>query len=132
MYGKLKRLPIPLSRAFLAAATRRLQAVLPALPARVPPSLRDFIVLALDGKKVKHAAKRLKILRPYNGELYGGKLVVAADVTSGLALAVDASPDGERNDAPLVPEVLTQVRASTAGPRLWLGDRQYCDLNQPR
>jgi hypothetical protein len=53
-------------------------------------------------------------------------------VTSGLALAVDASPDGERNDAPLVPEVLDQVRASTAGPRLWLGDRQYCDLNQPR
>jgi hypothetical protein len=132
MYGKLGRLPIPLSRAFLAQTTARLHELLPPLPARLPTSLQGFTTLALDGKKIKHVAKKLKILRPFKGQLYGGKLVVAQDVTSGLALALDADPDGERSDAPLVPGVLEQVRATTTGPRLWLCDRQYCDLNQPR
>src|SRR5436309_374629 len=106
MYGKLGRVPIPLSRAFLAEATQRLRDVLPPLPARLPPSLRGFTALALDGKKIKHVAKKLKILRPFKGQIYGGKLVVAEDVSTGLAFALDAHPDGERSDAPLVPGVL--------------------------
>lgn len=132
MYGKLGRVPISLSRGFLAETTPRLQELLPPVPPRLPPSLRGFTGLALDGKKIKHVAKKLKILRPFKGQIYGGKLVVAEDVTTGLALALDADPDGERSDAPLVPGVLDQVRATTTGPRLWLCDRQYCDLNQPR
>jgi hypothetical protein len=49
-----------------------------------------------------------------------------------MAVALDAHPDGEVSDAPLVPGVLEQVRAVTPGPRLWVSDRQFCDLNQPR
>src|SRR2546421_1475825 len=110
MYGKLGRVPLPLSRAFLAETTPRLQELLPPVPLRLPPRLRGFTALALDGKKIKHVAKKLKILRPFKGQLYGGKLVVAQDVTTGLALALDADPDGERSDAPLVPGVLDPVR----------------------
>jgi hypothetical protein len=39
--------------------------------------------------------------------------------------------DGETNDAKLVSALVPQVRAQLAGPRLWLGDRQFCDLTQP-
>jgi hypothetical protein len=42
-----------------------------------------------------------------------------------------ANVDGEMADQPLVPDVLAQVRQTTSRPRLWIGDRQFCDLNQP-
>ena len=39
-------------------------------------------------------------------------------------------PDGETNDAKLVPALLPQVREQVAGTRLWVADRQFCDLTQ--
>jgi hypothetical protein len=88
--------------------------------------------LAVDGKKIKHVAKRLKVRRPFKGHVFGGKLVVAEDVTTGVAVAMAADPDGEVGDTPVVPAGLEQVRAQGSGPRLWLGDRIFCDLNPPR
>src|SRR5438067_1023227 len=44
---------------------------------------------------------------------------------------VRADPDGEANDIRLVPRVLPLARAAVAGPRLWVADRQFCDLDQP-
>ena len=38
--------------------------------------------------------------------------------------------DGETNDAKRVPALLPQVRAHVAGARLWVADRQFCDLTQ--
>jgi hypothetical protein len=131
-YGKLARLPIGLSQGFLAESTRRLLGVFPAPAAQPPPpSLAGLAVCALDGKKLKYVAHRLKPLRRLKGQVLGGKLVVALDVGTGLAVALAAHPDGEASDAPLVPAALAQARAAVAGPRLWLADRQFCDLNQP-
>ena len=130
-YGKLGRLPIPLSTALLARGTGRLRALVPeATPSPVPPSLDAFSVVVLDGKAIKNAAKRLKPLRGVAGGLLGGKALVALDLQDGLAVAMAAHPDGEVNDIRLVPEVLPQVRREVAGPRLWVADRQFCDLEQ--
>jgi hypothetical protein len=41
-----------------------------------------------------------------------------------------ADPDGERNEGRLVPQVVEQVRQVVSGPRLWVLDRQFCDLVQ--
>lgn len=49
---------------------------------------------------------------------------------SGLVLALATDPDGETNDARLVPALLPGVRTQVAGVRLWLADRQFCDLTQ--
>lgn len=130
-YAKLGRVPLSLSRALLAESSARLQLVVPATAAPLPGSLEAFRILILDGKKIKHVAKRLKPLRQVKGHVLGGKLVVALEFNTGLALALDADPDGEVSDAPLVPGTLAQVRPLTPGPRLWLADRQFCDLNQP-
>ena len=132
-YGKLGRTPLSLSCGLLAEATPRLLAILPPPAAdALPASLRAFSATSLDGKKIKYVAKRLKALRQVKGHVLGGKLVAAQDSASGLAIGFSADPDGEAGDAPLVPAVLAQVRAVRPGPRLWVADRGFCDLVQPR
>lgn len=133
VYGKLARLPEGLSLALLSAGATRLQSLLPVDPATVaiPPTLSGLRLIAFDGKKLKNAAKRLKPLRGVPGKLLGGKLLVALDVARGLVLAMNADPDGERNDVPLVPSLVQQVRAQVTEPILWLGDRQFGNLEVP-
>lgn len=132
VYAKLRRIPISLSNAFLACPSDRLREVFPEeaeIP--LPKSLGDFDVIALDGKKIKRAAKRLKAARGYSGTPLGGKTLAALDLRRGLIVAMNAHLDGETNDAPLVPGLLPQVRIRTQRPRLWIADRQFCDLTQP-
>lgn len=130
-YGKLRRLPIPVSTAFLTEGTARLHDLLPVKPAAaIPHSLQTFTVTVLDGKTIKHVAKRLKLLRGVRGGVLGGKTLVALELNSGLAVALAAHPDGERNELCLVPEVVAQVQQRLPGPRLWVGDRLFCDLEQ--
>lgn len=131
VYPKLSRIPLALSKAFLRECSRRMLEVADrnAFAAPLPESLRAFRLIAFDGKTIKHVRRQLKALRPLRGALLGGKVVVALDVGGGLALAMDASEDGERNDAPLVPGVVAQVRSMIAAPKLWMGDRQFADLS---
>src|SRR5947208_9666940 len=90
-YGKLRRVPNALSCGLLADTTPRLLELLPK-PATtaLPPSLRAFVALALDGKKIKYVAKRLHALRKIKGHVLGGKLVAAQELSSGLALGLSA------------------------------------------
>jgi Transposase DDE domain len=130
-YGKLRRLPIAVSTALLTEGTARLRELMPVRPvAAIPPSLQSFTVTVLDGKAIKRVAKRLKLLRGVKGGLLGGKALVALELNSGLAVALRAHPDGEINELRLVPELVPVVRQRLAGPRLWVGDRQFCDLEQ--
>lgn len=132
-YDKLGRLPPAVSEAFLADGADRLHQVFPAPPRLadpLPASLRGFEVLVVDGKVVKRVPRRLQPARQRKGGLLGGKGLVALHVRSGLALALATDPDGEANDARLVPALLPQVRARVKGPRLWVADRQFCDLTQ--
>ena len=46
-------------------------------------------------------------------------------------IAFHAHPDGETNDAPLIPGLLPQVRERACRRRLWIADSQFCDLRQP-
>ena len=134
-YDKLGHLPFAVSEAFLAEGASRLRHVLPdaevmAANDPLPTSLRDFEVIVVDGKVVKRVPRRLKPTRQRKGGLLGGKGLAALHLRSGLALALATDPDGEANDAKLVPALLPQVRSHLAGPRLWLADRQFCDLMQ--
>jgi hypothetical protein len=130
-YGKLRRLPIALSCAFVTAGTARLHELLPVRPTvTLPLSLRGFCVTVLDGKAIKRVAKRLKLLRGVQGGLLGGKALVALEMNSGLAVGMRAHPDGECNELRLVPELVPLLRRQRAAPRLWVADRQFCDLEQ--
>jgi len=133
IYGKLARMPVALSMALLSAGTTRLRRILPnGYQVVSPPAcLSGFKVVAFDGKKIKNAAKRLKVLRGLPGKLLGGKLLVALDVANGLALGMNADLDGERNDVPLVPGLVDQVRTLVSEPVLWVADRQFGNLTVP-
>ena len=104
---------------------------MPTIEDPLPKSLRDLEPTAIDGKKIEHVAKRLKCLRKFRGHVLGGKIAAAMSLRTNLAVGLAADPDGEVGDAPLVPDVLAQVRGTGTRPRLWVADRQFCDLVQP-
>ena len=148
VYRKLANLPPTLSQALLRRGTQRLAA----LTARddddgdgdgvLATCFDDLDVLVVDGKQLKKAAKRLLATRAYtSGSLLGAKLLVALSLRSGLAVAMNASEDGEGNDVPLVGGLLEQLQALRGGggggggggarPFLFVADRQFADLNLP-
>jgi Transposase DDE domain len=132
VYGKLRRVPLSLSLGFFTEGTARLRALLPPqhLATALPASVADLTVVVGDGKTLKRVAKRLLPARGAAGKVYGGKLLVAFLPTQGVAVALAADPDGERNECRLVPQVVEHVRQVVSGPRLWVLDRQFCDLVQ--
>jgi len=128
-YDKLAKTPISVSTALLLEGTLRLRSLLPdAFVEDVLKSLARFAPVAFDGKKIKKVAKRLKPVRSVRGQILGGKLLVAEDVRTGMAVAMEADPDGETADLKLVPGLLNKTRAVLPGPRLWIGDRIFCNL----
>jgi hypothetical protein len=131
VYGKLGRIPARLSQAFLREATARLNAVLAEPTAALPASLREFHVVAVDGNDIKRVDKRLKVLRGHTSGMLGGKGVVALSLSSHLAIAMEASLNGDANDAPLFSPLLEQVEALLPQAVFYVADRQFCDLTIP-
>jgi hypothetical protein len=131
-YGKLSRLPLPLAEAFLSGLSARLSPLFPVGLFRTesPACLGRLTVVVLDGKKIKNAAKRLLATRGRPGKLFGGKVLAAYLPQNGLVAAMAADPDGEANDVRLMPRLMPLARAAVAGPRLWVADAQFCDLDQ--
>jgi len=132
VYGKLARLPLSLSQGLLLESTARIERIIaPTNPLPHLTCFDEFELIVVDGKKVKHVAHRLKILRHVKGQVMAAKLVVALDLRTGLAVAMSADPDGETSDAPLVPGLLKQLRDRYTRPILFIEDRLFGDLTQP-
>lgn len=131
VYPKLSRIEPAVSQALLRESSMKLCELFDHPQSPVPPSLTCFHVITLDGKTIKNVRRQLKQLRPLRGKLLGGKLCVAQDLHTGIALAMEAREDAEINEVRLAPAVIEQVRGMDVlpRPRLWMGDRQYCDLN---
>jgi hypothetical protein len=130
-YGKLGRLPISLTQAFLAELTHDLRGLFPTQARRgSPESLRDFSTITMDGKAIKKVAKRLKLLRRIGGGLLGGRALVAMHYETGLVIGMHADEDGDANDVRFVPELLPLIRTEIEGLLLFLADSGFCDLQR--
>lgn len=132
-YGKLRRVPLTLSMGLLSESSARLHDLFPShiAASEIPDSLQGIEIFFHDGKTIKHVAKRLKVLEKLKGKVIGGRLVVTQSFSTGMAVAMGASEDGESGEQPLVPDVLAQTRAAFPNvSRLHVADRQYCDLIQ--
>jgi len=126
-YQKLGRLPLAVSEKFLACSTAGLRQLLPDPdPADnpIPVSLRAFDVCIFDGKAIKQVPKRLRPLQGCSGGVLGGKALVGYHLPSRLALALATDPDGDTNEASLVPDLLPQVRARLLSV-LYVADAQF-------
>lgn len=132
-YGKLGRVPMGLSLGFMEECTERLRALRPkgvwAEP--LPAALAGMTVTIADGKQIKKVAKRLLPLRTKPGSIIGGKILAIYVPAEGLVVAMAADPDGEANDVRLMPEAIRRASARIQGVKLWVADRQFCDLNLP-
>ncbi len=95
-----------------------------------PAGLGGLRPVVLDGKTIKRVARRLKPLRGAAGGLVGAKALVATDGRTGLAVALEADPDGDGSENLLVPGLLARVRRRLAGPRLFIADRAFGNLVQ--
>lgn len=130
-YGKLRRMPEPLSEAFLSQVTSRLSPWMPTSPAvDLPDSLNAFRILVFDGKTFKKAAKRLKPVRGRAGRALGGRALVALELSTGLLVGMAADPDAHVNEAKLVPRLLPRLREHVRGTHLYVADRGFGDLAQ--
>ena len=133
VYGKLRRIPLRLSLAFMEELTKQIRDLRPkdARMDPLPKSLDAMTIVILDGKQIKDVAKRLKPVRGKPGKVVGGKILAIYLPTEGLVVTMAADPDGEANDIRLMPDAIPRARAQITGIRLWVADRQFCDLNQP-
>jgi hypothetical protein len=131
-YEKLGNLPVPVSEVLLAEGTRRMNAVLPVIPAidPLPGCWADFEVFGADGKAIKHVKRLLKPLRGLQAGVLGARASVGLNLRTGLAVAMVGHLDGEAGEAALT-EVLLANLARAAGQRPWVVvlDRLYCNLN---
>src|SRR6185503_4857802 len=95
VYPKLARIELAVSKALLRESSQKMLGLMEeSCPSPLPASLAAFTTITLDGKTLKHVRRQLKSLRSLRGKLLGGKLLVAQDLASGLALAFAASEDG--------------------------------------
>jgi hypothetical protein len=130
-FKKLGRLPVSVSQALLEEGARALRELIPsAAVQRLPDSLQKFNVLVMDGKTIKNVAKRLKPLRHAAGGLLGGKALVMQEWKTGLVVSLQADPDGDASEKPLVSVLTPRTRQNTEGPRLFVADRFFGDLVQ--
>jgi hypothetical protein len=130
-YGKLGRLPVAVSQAFLAELSQVLRELFPVQAHRQPPaSLCAMNTITLDGKAIKRVAKRLKLLRKVAGGMLGGRALVAMHYETGLVIGMHADEDGDANDVRFVPDLLPLVLARIEGLLLFLADSGFCDLNR--
>lgn len=130
-YAKLRGIPVEVSIAFLNGCAQRMAELYPvAVSHPVPESLAGFEVLILDGKTVKWVQKRLRVTRKSAGGALGGKALVCLSMRRDLVVGIHAHPDGHANEVRFVPDLLPHVRQHTDGPRLFVADRGFCDLQQ--
>ena len=126
-YRKLQHMSPVVSQALLREPTRELQQIIPLDTTILPRCFDAMELVIIDGKKIKNVAKRLAPTRGFTGALLGAAALVGVSMRSGLALAFSYSLDGETNDVPMVPDLLSQVRESLIRTILWVADRQFCD-----
>jgi hypothetical protein len=132
-YQKLSRIPVAVSEALLRETTRSLREIFPKCSQSKPPaSLAELTIVIYDGKVLKRVAKRLKPLRGVPGGLLGGRALVAMEWKTGMAVAMRCDVDGDANDVKYVGELVPEVNRLLLGHRLHVGDRGFCDLEQPQ
>ena len=135
-YAKLGNLPLPLSQALLEDGTRRMNTVLPEVPAvdPLPECWAEHDVFGADGKAIKHVKRLLKPLRGLGAGILGARASVGLNLRTGLAVAMVGHLDGEAGEGALTEDLVPRL-ATAAGPgRPWVVvlDRLYCNLDFPQ
>ena len=135
-YDKLGHLPLPVSEALLEEGTRRIDAVLPEVPAAdpLPDCWAGHEVYGADGQAIKHVQRLLKPLRGLRAGILGARAAVGLDLRTGLAVAMVGHLDGEAGEAALTEALLPKLAAAAGAGKGWVVvlDRLSCNLSFPQ
>lgn len=134
-YAKLARLPLGLSLGFFRESVKRLQGLHAdgmTSNERIPACFDDLAIRLMDGKKIKHVAKRTKATQGRAGKLLGAVILAGYDPRSQLVDVVHAHLDGDVNECLLVEAFMASIPSSTTSSYLMVADAQFGDLQQPR
>jgi hypothetical protein len=135
-YEKLANLPLTVSEALLEEGTRRMDAVLPEVPAvdPLPGCWAGHEVFGADGKAIKHVKRLLKPLRGLRAGILGARASVGLDLRTGLAVAMVGHLDGEAGEGGLTEDLLPRLATAAGSGTEWVVvlDRLYCNLSFPQ
>src|SRR5271166_1151437 len=133
-YEKLGNLPLAVSETLLEEGTRRMNTVLPEIPAvdPLPDCWADHEVFGADGKAIKHVKRLLKPLRGLQAGILGARASVVLNLRTGMAVGMIGDLDGEAGEGPLTERLLSNMAAAAGGkPWVVVLDRLYCNLGFP-
>lgn len=125
VYGKLRRLTIPLVTALVALSARRARAVMDAAGQAEASWLPGYRVRVLDGNLLSATEARLDVLQQDWSPGLPGRLLVVMEQATRLVEHVVLSPDAYAQERSLLPELMPLIEPGD----LWLADRNFCTLD---
>jgi hypothetical protein len=128
VYKKLAGTPVDVTLGFFRSCMGKLRSVIPTDWENRPRSLREFEVLLMDGKVIKHVPRRLLPLRldQENAcKLLGGRALVLCSRWTNLIWDMELNPDGEANEVKLAPQLIRRAHETVNGKFLIVGDRAF-------
>ncbi len=122
VYDKLAGVEPRVSAELVRDSARHLSAVIEELNGRIPPLLKDYRVLILDGNHLSGTEHRLKELRRMRAAALPGQALVVLDPALMLIVDVLAWEDAHDQERALLEQIVPKVQ-----PRdLWIDDRNFC------
>lgn len=134
-YAKLSRIPLELSLGFFRESAQRLRGLHAegmTSNERVPECFHDLAIRLMDGKKIKHVAKRTRATQGKAGKLLGAVILAGYDPRSQLVDVVQAHLDGDVNECKLVEAFMASIPSEATARYLMVADAQFGDVQQPR
>jgi len=124
VYDKLNHVELGVSAELVRDSARQAAPVIQGLRATLPPLLKGYRTMILDGNHLSASEHRIQELRGTWASPLPGKILVVLDQELMLARDVFLCEDGHAQERTLFNEVLPSVQPND----LWLGDRSFCTI----
>ena len=122
VYGKLKRMELPIITALVADTAQRLAAVITELRAELSSPVPGYRVKIVDGNHLAATQRRLKVLRGDAAAPLPGQALVVYDPQLDLMTNIIPCEDGHAQERSLMAAVLDLVQER----EVWIEDRNFC------
>jgi hypothetical protein len=122
VYGKLNRMELSVTTAFVAETAQRLAAVVTALDAELPSPVPGYRVKVVDGNHLAATQRRLQVLRDQAAAPLPGQGLVVYDPQLDLMTNLLPCEDGHAQERSLLHQVLPLIQEG----EVWIEDRNFC------
>ena len=125
IYNKLQHVEVAVSAALVHDSARRVEPIIQALKAALPPLVPGYRVRFLDGNHLAATEHRLKELRTTWAAPLPGTALVVLDQESQTVTEVRLTEDGHAQERSLLDQLTPAVNPKD----IWVADRNFCTLS---